>query len=75
VLTDIAHQLAVQVLHRGKDATCVHIALNAREPALDLIESGRVGRRVVHVDVGMFAEEVAHALGLVTAHVVVEDMD
>ena len=54
---------------------CAHITLNTREPVLDPIEPGRVGRRVVHVDVGMFAEEVAHALGLVTAHVVADDMD
>ncbi|SPK77026.1 protein of unknown function (plasmid) [Cupriavidus taiwanensis] len=75
VLTDIAHQLAIQVLHRSEDASCDHIALNARKPVLDLIEPGRVGRRVVHVNVGVFAEEVAHALCLVTAHVIADDMD
>jgi hypothetical protein len=40
VFADIAHQPAIQVLHRGEDAAGNHIALDAREPILDLIQPG-----------------------------------
>ena len=44
MLTDIAHQRAVQILHGGEDGLRAHITLNAREPVLDPIEPGR-GKR------------------------------
>jgi len=53
VLADIAHQLAFQILYRGEDASREHVALDAREPVLHLIQPGGIGRRVMqpHVSV------------------------
>lgn len=40
VFTDVAHQLFVQVFHRGEDAAADHVALDAAEPVLHLVEPG-----------------------------------
>ncbi|SPK77522.1 protein of unknown function (plasmid) [Cupriavidus taiwanensis] len=75
VLTDIAHELASQILHRGEDPTCDDIALNAREPVLHLIEPGRISRRVVQPDIAMLTEEGTYQVRLVTTDVVADQVD
>jgi len=58
VVTDVAHQLAGQVLNRGEDPACYNIALKLGEPVFDLVEPRRVGRRVVEVQSGVRREEL-----------------
>ena len=64
-MTDVTHELAGQILDRGKDAAGNYIALDPGEPVFDLIEPGGVGRGVMEMDFGMSREELLHALGLV----------
>ncbi len=47
---DVAHDLAGEIGHGGEDAPGDHVALNLRKPQFDLVEPGRVSRRVVEVD-------------------------
>ena len=75
VLANIAHEFAFEVWHRSKDAACDDLALDAVEPQLDLVEPGRVGGRIVNVDLGMVGQEVAHRLGLMGRQVVADDMN
>ena len=51
-MTEVTHQLAGQVLNRGEDPAGNNIALDLGEPVFDLVEPGRVGRRVVEVQFG-----------------------
>ncbi len=43
VVTDVAHELAGQVLDRGEDPAGNHIALDLGKPVFDLVEPGGVG--------------------------------
>ena len=52
VVTDVTHELAGQILDRGKDAAGNDIALDPGEPVFDLIEPGGVGRGVMEMDFG-----------------------
>ena len=51
-MTDVAHELAGQVLDRGEDPAGNHIAFDRGEPVFDLVEPGGVGRSVVEVHFG-----------------------
>ena len=75
VLPDVAHELFVEVFGRGEDASCDHVALDACEPVLDLVEPRRVRRRVVDLDAAMLGQERFNEVGLVTADVVADDVD
>lgn len=75
VLTDVAHELLVQVLERGENAAADDVALDAREPVLDLVEPRRVGGRVVNPHVRVFGQEGLDQLGLVAADVIADDVD
>jgi hypothetical protein len=55
----------VEVFDVGEDAAGDHIALDAAEPVLNLVEPGRVGGRVVDRNVRMLGEEVINSVGLV----------
>jgi hypothetical protein len=56
-VTDVAHELAGQVLDRGEDPAGNHIALDLGKPVLDLVEPGGVGRSVVEMYFGVSREE------------------
>jgi hypothetical protein len=71
---DIAHDFAVQIFDRSKDAACDEIALNFREPDFDLIEPRRIGRRVMNAHLGMPSQEIADCLGLMRAQVIADDV-
>ena len=75
VVTDVAHQLAGQVLNRGEYPARNNIALKLGEPVFDLVEPGRVGRRVVEVQSGVRREELLHPRGLMSRQVVRDNMD
>ena len=74
-MTDVAHELAGQVLDRGEDPAGNHIALDLGEPVFDLVEPGGVGRRVVEMDSGMSHKELLHPLGLVGREIVGNEMN
>ena len=75
VRLDVAHQLAGEIAYGGENTTCDHFALDACEPDLDLIEPGRVGRRKVELDIGVFVEERFDLVSLVCGQIVQDDMD
>jgi hypothetical protein len=73
--SDIASDFAGEVGFGSKDAAGDQISLNFGEPDFDLIEPGRVSRRVMELNVGMGGEELSHGLGLVRRKVVSDDVD
>ena len=72
---DIAHDFAVQIFDRSKDAAGDEIALNFREPDFDLIEPRRIGRRVMNAHLGMTSQKIADCLGLMRAQVIADDVN
>jgi len=66
VVTDVATNLPGEVGHGCEDAPGEQIAFHLREPELDLVKPGRIGRREVQVDVGMVEQKRAHRLGFVS---------
>jgi len=74
-MPDIAHQLAAQVRDGGENTACGHVALNLCKPELDLVQPGRIGRRVVELNVGMSHQERPDLLRFVCGQVVDDDVD
>ena len=74
-MTDVAHELAGQVLDRGEDAAGNDIALDLGEPVFDLIEPGGVGRGVVQMHFGVSGKELLHPLGLMGREIVGNEMN
>jgi hypothetical protein len=66
-MTDIAHELAGQVLDRGEDPARHHLAFDAGKPQFDLIEPRGVGRGEMQVQLGIIGEELCDPLGLCAA--------
>src|SRR3984893_7008487 len=75
VVTDIAHELARQVLDRGEDPAGNDIAIDPGNAVFDLVEPGAVGRRVVEVQSGVSREELLNPHGLMRRQVVRDNMD
>src|SRR5665811_942442 len=75
VVTDVAHELAGQVLDRGEDPAGNHIALDLGKPVLDLVEPGGVGRSVVEMHFGVSREELLNPLGLMGREIVRNDVN
>src|ERR1700728_4253203 len=73
--TDIAHELAGQVLDRGKDSAGDNLAFDPGEPVLYLVEPGGVGRSVVEMDSGVSRKELLHPPGLVVREVIGNEMN
>ena len=69
MLADIAHQLTVQILQSGKDASRNHITLDAREPVFHLIQPRRVRRCVMQPHVAVLLQKLLHTCGFVAADV------
>lgn len=63
--TDVAHQFSIEVLHGREDAAADHIALDAREPVLHLIQPRRVGGCEMDAHAGVCGQEIGDPPGLV----------
>jgi len=75
VVTDVAHELAGQVLDRGEDSAGNHIAFDPGEPVFYLIEPGGVGRRVVQMYFRVSREELFNPLSLMGRQIVRNDVN
>ena len=75
VMTDVAHELARQVLDRGEDPAGDHIAFDPGEPQFNLIEPRGIGRSEMQVHLGMLGQELCDPLGLMRREVVGDDVD
>jgi hypothetical protein len=62
---DVAAKLSREVTYRTEYATCDDVSLNAREPDLNLVEPGGMGRSEVELHVGMLLKKARDLLGLV----------
>ncbi len=74
-MTDIAHELARQVLDRGEVPAGNDITLDPGQPVFDLVEPGRVGRRVVEVEFRVSREELLNPHGLMSRQVACDNVD
>src|ERR1700732_414243 len=72
---DIAHDFAIQILNRSKDAAGNEIALDFREPDFDLIEPRRIGRGVMNAYFWMTDQKIADRLGFMRAQVIADDVN
>src|SRR6202790_3555440 len=72
---DIAHDFAIQIFDRSKDAASNEIALDFREPNFDLIEPRRIGRRVMNAYFRVTSQKIADRLGFVRAQVIADDVN
>src|SRR5260370_39580236 len=66
VLTDVSHELSLQIRDGSEYASGDDVALDLAEPQLHLIEPRRVGRREVQVNFGMHCQEVQDRFALVS---------
>src|SRR5690606_32536775 len=73
--SDVLHQLAREIRGRGEDPAGDHVALDLREPELDLVEPRTVGRRVVDLDPRVGFKPGGDSLGLMCREVVGDDVD
>ena len=74
-MTDIAHDLSVEVGLGFEDAACNEVSLDLREPDLDLIEPRGIGRGVMELDVGMGAQKALNRCRFMSRKVVGDDMN
>src|SRR6202047_794906 len=72
---DKAHDFAVQIFDRSKDAAGNEIALDFREPDFDLIEPRRIGRRVMNAYFRVTSQKIADCLGFMCAQVIADDVN
>jgi hypothetical protein len=75
VEADIAHDFAIQIFDRSKDAASNEIALDFREPNFDLIEPRRIGRRVMNAYFRVTSQKIADRLGFMCAQVIADDVN
>ncbi len=73
--TNVAQELAGEILDRGKNAASDHFALQPREPDLNLIEPGRIGGCEVKLHVAVSSEEIFDLIGLVCGQIIENDMN
>src|SRR5258708_30475921 len=71
VLTDVSHELSLQIRDGSEYASGDDVALDLAEPQLHLIEPRRVGLSEVQVNFGLHCREVRDRLALVSRAVVV----
>jgi hypothetical protein len=74
-VTDVAQELAGQVLYRGEDSAGNDIAVDLGKPVFDLVELGGVGRGVVEMQVRVNSEELRDPLGLMGREIVRNDVN
>src|ERR1700719_899090 len=75
VLTDVSHDLSLQIRNGSKYTSRDDIALDLAEPQLDLIQPRRVGWSEVQVNFGMHSQEVRDRCALVSREVVGDHED
>ena len=71
---NVAQDLASEVGDRGEDAAVDDIAPKFGEPAFDLIQPGRIGRREVKAYIGMLIQKLLCQFGFVSGKVVQDHM-
>lgn len=69
-MPDIAHQFLAEILDRGKDTSGDDLALDLREPALDLVEPRGVRRREMQVHGRVGLQKLGDPCGLVGREVI-----
>jgi hypothetical protein len=74
-LTDVAHDFAPQVRDRTKNSARGHIAFDFAESEFDLVQPGRVGRRVVNAHILMPSEKFFDTFGLMRRKIVGDDVN
>lgn len=74
VLPDIPQEFPFQIMAGREDAAGNDIALDLGEPEFHLVEPGRIGRREMHADGGMVAQERLHLLGFMRREIVEDHM-
>src|ERR1700692_1690836 len=75
VLTDVSHELSLQIRNGSEYTSRDDIALDLAEPQLDLIQPRRVGWSEVQVNIGMHCQEVHDQFALVSREVVGDHMN
>jgi hypothetical protein len=70
VVTNVAHQLARQILYRSEDASGNNVTLNLREPNCDLVKPAGVGRGIVDPNRGVSLKKFKDFLGLMRTQIV-----
>jgi hypothetical protein len=72
---DIAHELAFEVRHRGKDAPGDHITFDLGEPELNLVEPGGIRWGEVQLHPGILGEECLDPCRLMRREIIRNHMD
>ena len=75
VVANILHDFSFEICLGREDPSCDKVPLYFRKPYLDLVEPGTVGRSIVHVHIGVFAQEQLDEFGLMGGEIVGDDMD
>jgi len=75
VMADVAHELAREVLDRGENPAGDHLAFDAGEPQVDLIEPRGIGWSEMQVQLGMLGQELCDPPGLMRREVVGDNVD
>ena len=70
VVTNVAHQLAGEILYRSEDTSGNNVTLNLREPNFDLVKPAGVGRGIVDPNRGVSLKKFKDFLGLVRTQIV-----
>src|SRR5258708_19160586 len=75
VVSDVAEELAREILHRGEDAARNHVALDLGEPDLYLVKPAGVGRSVMDPNGGVGFQEFENRFGLMCTQVIGNDVN
>ena len=67
VVTNVAHQLAREILYRSEDTSGNNVTLNLGEPNFDLVKPTGVGRGIVDPNRGVSLKKFKDFLCLVRA--------
>ena len=67
VVTNVAHQLAGEILYRSEDTSGNNVTLNLGEPNFDLVKPTGVGRGIVDPNRGVSLKKFKDFLRLVRA--------
>ena len=58
VVTNVAHQLAREILYRSEDASGNNVTLNLGKPIFDLVKPTGVGRGIIDPNCGVSLQEI-----------------
>lgn len=71
---NVAHELAIEIVHRREDAAVDHLALDLRKPDLHLIQPGGVSRCEVELYLGIRLQEGFDGGRLMRREIVQDDV-